>query len=306
MLLALDSASATLAKPYLGVVPAYASGLVFEPRDDGRRARPRRHPVVPKFPGSSRRTRRSSPRCRAREFPSAALTRLYALGLDAFAWRSAFRNGPPEQFSLEGATGEVTLRRPAVPARRGVGVFKRRAARPSGWPALNPNRNTRATPRSGARAEALAAEFLAARGLVLLDRNFRARRGEIDLVMRDGASLVFVEVRLRTNRHFGGAAASITAAKRQRLGRAAQAYLARLGREPPPCRFDAVLLDALAAAPHHLGARHRSTECRCTLLESRHDDRLRKPHPRAFRRQRPAQARRRSTSWRRKSRAAPR
>jgi putative endonuclease len=101
-------------------------------------------------------------------------------------------------------------------------------------------------PTSGARAETLAAEFLAARGLVLLERNFRARRGEIDLVMRDGASLVFVEVRLRTNAMFGGAAASITAAKRRHLWAAAQAYLARIGHEPPPCRFDAVLLDALA------------------------------------------------------------
>lgn len=97
----------------------------------------------------------------------------------------------------------------------------------------------------GAQAEALAAEYLCRQGLRLLERNFRTRRGEIDLVMRDGAVIVFVEVRLRTNAAFGGAAASITAAKRARLVAAAQVYLARLGREPP-CRFDAVLLDALA------------------------------------------------------------
>mgnify|MGYP003516903694 CR=1 FL=1 len=97
----------------------------------------------------------------------------------------------------------------------------------------------------GARAEALAADYLCRQGLTLLERNFRTRRGEIDLVMRDGGVIVFVEVRLRTNAAFGGAAASITPAKQARLVAAAQVYLARLGREPP-CRFDAVLLDALA------------------------------------------------------------
>ena len=97
---------------------------------------------------------------------------------------------------------------------------------------------------AGARAETLAADYLVAQGLHVVARNFRTRRGEIDLVMRDRASLVFVEVRLRTRSAFGGAAASITAAKRARLVAAAHAYLATLEREPP-CRFDAILLDAL-------------------------------------------------------------
>ena len=97
----------------------------------------------------------------------------------------------------------------------------------------------------GARAEALAADYLAGHGLAVVARNFRTRFGEIDLIARDGDTLVFVEVRLRTRRTFGGAAASITAAKRARLVAAAQGYLAMLGREPP-CRFDAILLDALA------------------------------------------------------------
>lgn len=91
----------------------------------------------------------------------------------------------------------------------------------------------------------MAAQYLERQGLTLLARNFRTRRGEIDLVMRDGAVLVFVEVRLRTNAAYGGAAASITPRKQARLVAAAQVYLARLGREPA-CRFDAVLLDALS------------------------------------------------------------
>jgi putative endonuclease len=97
----------------------------------------------------------------------------------------------------------------------------------------------------GAAAEGLAARFLAAHGLTIVQRNYRCRGGEIDLIVRDGETLVFVEVRLRRNRAFGTAAESITAAKRRRLRLAARHYLARLGREPP-CRFDAVLLDALA------------------------------------------------------------
>jgi putative endonuclease len=97
----------------------------------------------------------------------------------------------------------------------------------------------------GAAAEALAAQFLAARGLAIEARNYRWRGGEIDIVARDGSTVVFVEVRMRRHRAFGGAAESITVSKRRRLRLAAEHYLARLPSEPP-CRFDAILLDALA------------------------------------------------------------
>ena len=97
---------------------------------------------------------------------------------------------------------------------------------------------------AGARAERIAEAFLQARGLAIIARNFRTRLGEIDLISRDGATLVFVEVRLRRSQRFGGAGASITAAKCARLTRAARGYLAMIGSEPP-CRFDAVLLDSL-------------------------------------------------------------
>jgi putative endonuclease len=100
---------------------------------------------------------------------------------------------------------------------------------------------------AGARAEALAAEFLGRQGLAIVARNFRRRRGEIDLIARDGDTLVFVEVRLRRRADYGGAAESITAAKRARMIAAAGLYLAKI-RDAPPCRFDAVLLDALDPA----------------------------------------------------------
>jgi putative endonuclease len=73
---------------------------------------------------------------------------------------------------------------------------------------------TQRTPRAaaGAAAETLAARFLAQRGLTIVERNWRRRCGELDLVARDGDTLVFVEVRLRRGNDFGGAAASITPA----------------------------------------------------------------------------------------------
>lgn len=99
----------------------------------------------------------------------------------------------------------------------------------------------------GAAAEALAAEFLQARGLTIVARNYRCRGGEIDLIASDGDTLVFVEVRLRSDAAFGGAAESITAAKKKRLTFAAAHYLSRLGQmsQEPPCRFDAILLSSL-------------------------------------------------------------
>ena len=100
---------------------------------------------------------------------------------------------------------------------------------------------------AGRAAEAIAGRFLEARGLTIIARNFRTRRGEIDLVARDGATLVFVEVRFRRSASHGGAAESITSAKQARMVAAAQVYLLRQ-RGDPPCRFDAILLDALDPA----------------------------------------------------------
>jgi putative endonuclease len=96
--------------------------------------------------------------------------------------------------------------------------------------------------RSGARAEALCAERMRRAGLRVIARNWRCRLGEIDLIADEAGVTVFAEVRQRSSRHFGGAAESITAAKRARLIAAAQHYLA--GRSERGCRFDVMLLDA--------------------------------------------------------------
>lgn len=97
-------------------------------------------------------------------------------------------------------------------------------------------------PRAGIRAEDLALSYLQSQGLRLKARNYACRLGEIDLVLLDGATLVFVEVRQRSHRSFGGAAESITARKRDKLLAAARHYLSGQ-RDLPACRFDAVLVD---------------------------------------------------------------
>lgn len=94
----------------------------------------------------------------------------------------------------------------------------------------------------GGRAEDAALSHLVGQGLKLRERNYRSRFGEIDLVLEDRGTLVFVEVRMRTGARFGGAAESITARKREKLVATARRYLADLPKEVP-CRFDAVLID---------------------------------------------------------------
>ena len=101
--------------------------------------------------------------------------------------------------------------------------------------------------REGARAEDLCAELLRAAGLTLIERNWRCRLGEIDLIAEEGGTIVFAEVRMRGPGLFGGAAESVTAAKRARIVAAARLYLTR--RPEAACRFDVFLVDG---PPRHV------------------------------------------------------
>ncbi len=98
----------------------------------------------------------------------------------------------------------------------------------------------------GAMYETRACDYLTARGLRLLARNVRLCGGEIDLIMADDrrGEVVFIEVRARASMRFGGAAASIDWHKRQRIRRAASAWMQRWRADAPPCRFDVVAIDA--------------------------------------------------------------
>lgn len=94
----------------------------------------------------------------------------------------------------------------------------------------------------GRQAEDRALAYLQQHGLQLVQRNFLCRGGELDLIMRDGSGLVFVEVRQRSSASFGGALASITPAKQRRMVLAAQVFLQQQ-RTVPACRFDAVAIE---------------------------------------------------------------
>lgn len=98
----------------------------------------------------------------------------------------------------------------------------------------------------GDAAEEIAARFLQKQGFTIVSRNYRVRGGEIDLICETGKTVVFVEVRLRHNPHFGGAAESITPRKRQRIILAARHWLLANGERD--CRFDCVLMDGLDEA----------------------------------------------------------
>ncbi len=94
--------------------------------------------------------------------------------------------------------------------------------------------------KQGDQAEQAAADYLEQHGLTLLERNYRCRSGEIDLIMRDNAYLVFIEVRYRQHTGYGGAAASVDRRKQQKLLLAAQYWLQQRQAGNRPCRFDVV------------------------------------------------------------------
>ena len=94
---------------------------------------------------------------------------------------------------------------------------------------------------SGQLAEQIACDYLQQHGLVLLEQNYHCRRGEIDLIMRDDETLVFVEVRARRSDRFGSALESITVDKQSRIIATAQHYL-KQNRLQQNCRFDVVTL----------------------------------------------------------------
>ena len=102
------------------------------------------------------------------------------------------------------------------------------------------NTQRASTVQIGARAEELACRHLQDHGLRLVTRNYRCRHGEIDLVMQDGATITFVEVRLRSRTDFGSGAQSVDSKKQARLLSSAEHYLQRHATVLAPCRFDVV------------------------------------------------------------------
>lgn len=107
----------------------------------------------------------------------------------------------------------------------------------------------------GRRGEELAARYLARHGLVVLERNVRSRLGEVDIVAREGGTLVFVEVKARGADARDPPEAAVDARKRARLARLALGYLAARRLGEAPCRFDVVAV-TVGADREALGVRH--------------------------------------------------
>ncbi len=95
---------------------------------------------------------------------------------------------------------------------------------------------------SGNRAEDKACKYLKKVGLHLLERNFATKAGEVDLIMKDGETLVFIEVRYRKNTDFGGATASVTPKKQQRIIKASLAYQQKCAPQSA-MRFDVIAIE---------------------------------------------------------------
>ncbi len=94
---------------------------------------------------------------------------------------------------------------------------------------------------TGDKHESIASNYLQSQGLVLVESNYHSRHGEIDLIMREHDTLVFVEVRYRKSNNYGGAEVSITPAKQRKIALTALQYLQKHRQTESPCRFDAVV-----------------------------------------------------------------
>ena len=112
-------------------------------------------------------------------------------------------------------------------------------------------------PRAGAEGEDLACRHLEAQGYAIVARNFRCRSGEVDVIARDGAVTVFVEVKHRRGSAYGAGHESVTFGKRRRIVRAARIFASARGLSESPLRFDVVSIDETDGVPrirHDRGA----------------------------------------------------
>jgi putative endonuclease len=101
----------------------------------------------------------------------------------------------------------------------------------------------------GKAGEEAAVQYLCKHGYQILERNYRCRFGEIDLIARDGRTLAFIEVKTRRSQSYGPAAAAVTLKKQRHLIKASQVYLIERKKPDEFCRFDVVTVELDAQAP---------------------------------------------------------
>lgn len=107
------------------------------------------------------------------------------------------------------------------------------------------------TTDKGQLTEQLAQDYLVTQGLTPVDKNYHCRNGELDLIMLDGDTYVFIEVKYRKNNNFGGALAAISPSKQKKIKHCVTYYLhqAGLNEHNTCCRVDVVTLEGLITQP---------------------------------------------------------
>lgn len=146
----------------------------------------------------------------------------------------------------------------------------------SGSPTAKNSSKVPNTLATGQESERLAEQFLQSQGLTLVERNYRCKAGEIDLIMRDDEHLVFVEVRFRKSGRFGSASETIDSRKQQKVIRAAEHYLqARWRGSLPACRFDVIAIQGMSnPTPNPQMASHKSGNREKPTLNAQHPTKL--------------------------------
>ena len=115
----------------------------------------------------------------------------------------------------------------------------------------NTSANETSSSSKGQLTESYAQEYLSKQGLTLIERNFHSRQGEIDLIMLDGDTYVFVEVKYRKSKDFGGAIAAVSTSKQKKIKQCVTFYLHQnsLNEYNTPCRVDVVALEGDITQP---------------------------------------------------------
>ena len=104
--------------------------------------------------------------------------------------------------------------------------------------------------KTGSEMEDIAAEYLSARGVRILERNYRSREAEVDIIGAEGGTILFVEVKRRTSLRYGRPAEAVTPVKRARILNTAALYLQEKGLDDAPVRFD--VIEVLPEGIHHI------------------------------------------------------
>ncbi len=115
----------------------------------------------------------------------------------------------------------------------------------------NTSANETSSSNKGQLTESYAQQYLSKQGLILIERNFHSRQGEIDLIMLDGDTYVFIEVKYRKSKEFGGAIAAVSASKQKKIKQCVTFYLHQnsLNEYNTPCRVDVVALEGDITQP---------------------------------------------------------